>query len=156
MEISLIEELIRNLSDRYSNDELGFFVKNGFIQSRRCSLVLLRTIVVNKIRRSKGKMKVMIALLARWEYLREQKWKQRALTLILDRILQKWPKKAFLLAASWNCEIEVVCDELEFPRGRAPPPEMPAAGWIEKSLAVFIVNIPFGTMSEKHKRMNIE
>ncbi len=40
MGISLIEELIRNLSGRYSNDELGFFVENGFISRLEYELIL--------------------------------------------------------------------------------------------------------------------
>jgi hypothetical protein len=97
MGISLIEELIRNLSGRYSNDELGFFVENGFISWLEHGLILWR-------RRQP-------VLLRRIEMRRER-----------IRILQECHQKTFMFAVSWNCKINSVCEELKPPRWRAPPP----------------------------------
>ncbi len=115
--ISLIEELIRNLSKRYTDEELEYFVENGFIKSWEFELILLRRRMVKVIRRSKGSMRVINALFAHWEHLQKQRVRIHA----LYPILQKCRQKTFLLIALWSCKIKAVCEELEFPRGRAPP-----------------------------------
>ena len=99
MKFTLIRELIRSLSDRYTDDELEYFVRCGFIDYEEYNDILW--------------MRKQPVLLRQREVLRKQM-----------RILQDLHQKASLFAVSWNCKINSLCEEQKLPRWRAPPP-----GW---------------------------